>query len=63
MVLIHRRKKVGEESMKGQKEIMKADKKEGKVAMKIYWVVIDKDEIMGYKFPYEEDVESEGSEE
>lgn len=55
-------RKVGEEASKGRKEIMKADKKEGKVAMRIYWV-IDKDEEPRHKFPCEEDVENEDSEE
>lgn len=42
---------------------MKVDKKEGKIAMKIYWVVIDKDETLGREFPCEDDVESLESEE
>ncbi|KAE8453823.1 hypothetical protein EG329_009335 [Mollisiaceae sp. DMI_Dod_QoI] len=53
-----RDEKIREKTMDGQKEIRKADEKEGKVAMKIYWIVIDKAESLDKEFTDEEDVES-----
>lgn len=65
-VLRKKEKKVGHREMeqdvhisgKGQRELRKVDAKEGKVAQKIYWIVIDKAETLDKEFGVEEDVES-----
>lgn len=51
-------KKVVEKHKNGQYELRKADKDEHKTAQKIYWVVIDKADVLDSEVGVEDDVES-----
>ncbi|KAN0117368.1 hypothetical protein V8E51_003345 [Hyaloscypha variabilis] len=57
-VLREKAKKVGEKSQDADKELQKSEKKEHKVAQKIYWIVIDKAELLDDEVGVEDDVES-----
>jgi hypothetical protein len=45
-VVMEKEKGVGKKTAKGQKRLSKMDEKEHKVAQKIYWIVIDKAEVL-----------------
>lgn len=55
-------KKVGKEMGHGEKGLAKVDKKEQKIARKIYWIVIDKADRLDRHLAGEEDVEAAESE-
>jgi hypothetical protein len=57
-VLREREKKVGEKNKDAEEELQKSEKKEHKVAQKIYWIVIDKADILDGEVGVEDDVES-----
>jgi hypothetical protein len=57
-VLKEREKKVGEKDRDAQKELQKSEEKEHKVAQKIYWIVIDKADLLDGEVGVEDDVES-----
>ena len=57
-VLREKAKKVGEKTHDADKELQKSEKKENKVAQKIYWIVIDKVDIVDENIGVEDDVES-----
>ncbi|TVY85366.1 hypothetical protein LSUE1_G000298 [Lachnellula suecica] len=59
--LRHKEKEVGKKTMDGRKESRKSDKKEQRIAQKIYWIVIDKD-TSGKEASLDGDVDDEDSE-